>query len=499
MLELNSGARGPILSFPRGDANTHAHSLWMSNLFVDLTRTGPNLALASHESYLNAAVTDHQPIIANILLIWDMFMGGHVEEETFWAVDKSYAVVLLSFFSCVLNVMCASNSLGTILSHLSIRVTNGIADRSCLHHLIYLLEFLAAWEKRPTYLTAMAYQWCSTISEAAGRLDPSEISVNLPHTLQYILEYQLRPREVGTRMTERGFSEVGPGRDPVHLDATPHHSRGRPQHLTPPIYAHLLLIILKIGFRRDQSVYLDCTSHHEWVFETAFSSDDDEVIADAVCIWIACGPVKLPDSCARYLAKRVEDDTLFSPRLRQANIRTIGRFWRNELNVSGSDTVRWLNRLNIDADDADDAMGEIRWIWLLIEVIRSTAGLETLSSHYWHSLDKLFVVERYFLDLESRDAEVMRSLEKAEDWERLTVWMVIVWSSFPTSESMEGFEEVTLKLLLRRPSALPRFEDLCEAGTPAYPLPAFRALKRKLQRICNQVRAEQLPSESPPP
>ena len=105
MLECNSGTRGPVLSFPSGDTNTHTHSLWISNLFVDLTRTAPHLTLKSYESYLSAAITDHRPTIANILLVWHMFLGGHVEEETFWAVDKSYAVVLLSFLS-VCSMLC---------------------------------------------------------------------------------------------------------------------------------------------------------------------------------------------------------------------------------------------------------------------------------------------------------------------------------------------------------------------------------------------------------
>ena len=98
MFKHNSGAHGPILDFQSGDTNAHAHSLWMSNLFVDLTRTGPSPTLKSYKSYLSAAVTDHRPMIANILLIWDMFLGGYVEEGTSWAVDKSYAVALLSFF-----------------------------------------------------------------------------------------------------------------------------------------------------------------------------------------------------------------------------------------------------------------------------------------------------------------------------------------------------------------------------------------------------------------
>ena len=88
-LECNSGPDRPTIDFPTGGTNTPAHSLRMSNLFVDLTRVGQNPALKSYESYLSAATTDHQAIIANTLVIWYMFLGGHVEDETFWATDKS--------------------------------------------------------------------------------------------------------------------------------------------------------------------------------------------------------------------------------------------------------------------------------------------------------------------------------------------------------------------------------------------------------------------------
>ena len=100
--------------------------------------------------------------------------------------------------------------------------------------------------------------------------------------------------------------------------------------------------------------------------------------------------------------------------------------------------------------------------------------------------------------------EVMRSLEKMEDWEKLEIWMVVVWLFLPWSgilipELMEGIEQVTLKSLLQQPSALLRFEDLCEAGTHSDPSPTYQECKDRLQRICGQVRVEQLPSESPQP
>jgi len=99
MLECNLDPGKPTLDFPRGGTNSHTHSLWMSNLFVDLTRVGPNPTLKSYESYLSAAVTNNKTVIANTLLMWYMFLGGHVEEETFWAVDKSYVMVSLFFLS----------------------------------------------------------------------------------------------------------------------------------------------------------------------------------------------------------------------------------------------------------------------------------------------------------------------------------------------------------------------------------------------------------------
>jgi len=93
----NSHPNRPNFDFPRVGTNTHAHSLWMSNLLVDLTYAGPNPILHSYWSCLSAALTNHQSVIANNLLMWYMFLGGHIEEEVLWVVNKLYAVVSSSF------------------------------------------------------------------------------------------------------------------------------------------------------------------------------------------------------------------------------------------------------------------------------------------------------------------------------------------------------------------------------------------------------------------
>ena len=239
---------------------------------------------------------------------------------------------------------------------------------------------------------------------------------------------------------------------------------------------------------------MDHTSHHEWVFETAFSSPNDEVIADAVTTWITdhgCAP---PGSCTHYLTGRVESDTPFSPRLRRVAIRAMELIGHSEFKVSGLETVCLLNRLNIDVGEVEQGY---RLVGLLAEVIRSPMGFESLSSHCWHLLDKLAVGETLHGDFVSQDTEVMRLLEKAEDWEKLEVWMAIIWRSpplydWPTSESKD-IERATLKLLLRRPSAFPKFKNLYEWGG------LWPVVHRAFRQIYEQALTEQLPTESLPP
>ena len=241
---------------------------------------------------------------------------------------------------------------------------NAITDGSCLNILNYLLEFLATWEKQPAYLTLMAYQWCSAISNAAGRLSLGEISISLPDPLELLLrrQSQLQPQDLATSwhisgIAEMGFREVGLHRDPVRLDATFHHTHQHPQNLIPHVYPYLLSITLEIRFRHvtpshhQSALHLDHTINHEWVFETTFSSDDDEVIADALCVWIVDSDSTAPGSCACYLSKHVESGAPFSHGLQRVCIRAIECIWPNKLKVSLLDTICWLNHLNIDVDD----------------------------------------------------------------------------------------------------------------------------------------------------
>ena len=234
------------------------------------------------------------------------------------------------------------------------------------------------------------------------------------------------------------------------------------------------------------------------MFEAAFSSNNDEFIADAVSVWIVGDDHTLPGSCARYFAKRVEKNKPFSPRLRQARIRVIERIWCNELKVSELETVHLLNRLSVDVDDIMDGYS---WAGLLIDAIRSPTGLKNLSFHYWRLLDKLLVDGQLNVYLGTRDVEVMRTLEETEECQKLVAWVMVIWtflpgSTIPATKSMGDIEQATLKSLLQQPSALPRFEDLRTGGmfSPTF----YMGYRDDLKRICDQARTERLNSEPPP-
>jgi len=366
---------------------------------------------------------------------------------------------------------------------------DAIANVNCIQHLEYLLEFLAAWKERPACLTPIAYQWCSAFSEKITR--PGQDGTYTRQDVYWDL-YQMYCEP------ETRFTKVGPGCDLVH------HAH---RHQTDPDlcdYVDLLFKTLEIWFRlvltgHDRPpIHLDHTSHHNRMFEVAFSSDDDETIADAMCAWITDSHRTPSGLFARHFANRTENTTPLPQRLRQMAIRAICRIWRGELTVSTLEIVRSLNRLEVDVGDVGDEEEKVNWVCLLVGVIRSPTGFESLSSHNWHLLDELISTTGYFGYHMVRDTDVMRLLEEAEDWEKLEVWLAALWRSLQTMdvqtpELMEGIEQVTLELSSRQPSALQRLENLCERDA------VWGGRGGKLQGICYRVRAGQLPSEPPPP
>ena len=405
------------------------------------------------------------------------------------------------------------------------RVMKVISDGNLVQHLYFLLEFLAAWEKRPGCLIQMAYEWCSAISEAAGKLGQGEIPIIEPRPrlnelasrilIQLVfplppgfsLQFRLGQKDLvfdrgsgcPLRSVQKEFSKVGPGCDPVRLDNTSHRTLGDSLESPTPIhYAQLLSITLQIGFRLesppDMATYSrDHTPDYDWMFETAFSSRDDEVVADAIWAYVAnCYRTPL-GSFARHFSKRAGSDTPFSPRLQRISIHAIEVIWFNVREGLMSEAIRWLDPLSVGKDDVEHKR---MWGHILVDVCSPTRS-DSLSSHYWDLLDKLAPHTEPRSDFGPRGMEVMRLLEEAEDWWKLEVWVAVVWQAPLDGAMEEEAGRVTLRLLSQRPSALPRFENLRKVRQRNQDTGG--TVIEELRRICDQVRTEQSPSEPPPP
>ena len=390
---------------------------------------------------------------------------------------------------------------------------NTIANENCFGYLEYFLEFLAAWEKRHAGLTPVAYLWCSAMSEAAGRLGQREIPISQPGSLSSQQEIQLPfhtqqhlraifrqpqytlPQDSAFQAIGKEFSNVGPSFDPTHYSGTSHHIF-RSQLGTTDLALYLLPVTLEIAFRlvvpgQDQpDLHLPDAFHYDWVFETAFSSEDDEIIADVICAWIADNHPA--SSCVHHFAKRVRIDQPFSQRLRQLSIHAIEHTWHRELEVSVSETVSLLNHLKVDVDEMGN---EWEWTRLFVAVISLPTGPESLSSHYWHLMGKpQSITMRGCCNMDPPSfSAVTKSLEKAEDWEKLENWMMVTWwfGQNADAEFMADIEQVTHRLLSQQPSALLRFEELSGElwGDDQ---------KVKLQQFCNQMQTEQTSLVFPP-
>lgn len=323
-----------------------------------------------------------------------------------------------------------------------------IPDPTYLVYLGHLLDFLAAWENPPPTFDLMGYLWCSVISQKLGELDRGKPA----------LENQLSPFRP----------------DPTHS-----------QDEAADKYAQLLLKTLKFGFRQPELCCLPLTHtpYHHWMFDVLFASDDDEVIADAVWAWVMDRREATTGSCARRLSVRMERDTPLSHRLRQAVVRVVEG---NKPTADGpeSDIARLLNRLALDVGDMGDRE---KWRQLLVDVIRSPTGREALSSHNWCLLGELSLARASdSFELCGLDMEVLRLLHVGQNWGKLEMWMLAVWSSLKPKheEWVEGIKRMTLGLLQQQRSALQKFEALCEHNECA--------CRDLLRQICCQVRAEQV-------
>ena len=463
-------------------SETPANLLWMSALLVTIARLPPITLCEPLQGGKDIPCNSRgklgtsRAMDGNTLLAWYLILGGRAEEETFWADDKSYVMFVSSFG--LFKTTFTRDLVGAILPFLSRAIVDAIPVTDQWDNLYELLEQLMEWKERPACLIAMAYQWslafCDCIRNIdqllagptnlasrrfEGLVEPHDGRVGIPKR-EYVLECCLLLLALSLGV---GFRH-GPG--------------GGPTRMLPVNEEHHLLIVetmLKGASRGTQIAQK---------MRILYAG-----IEGALHVWtLGMRPPPL-GSCATYLGGIIKGQ-LISPDLRVLLVRAIGSMEYDDLERAGLETiVDALCDLNLRFDDVC-AGG--RWPSLLKPLIRSHCGRERLPLRYWHLLEGLVMddVDPQTI-LCQPDVDAMRALEASQDWEKLEVWMRVLWISrlegwFPPVPVAEDIERVTLSLFQRRPSALSGFACM------KIPFDRSRSClldsrKAELQQICESA------------
>ena len=355
-------------------------------------------------------------------------------------------------------------------------VTDTIQPATNLHathqlsHLFQLLDQLAKWKEKPACLTLMAYQWALTVCECIQKVDRIP-----PDRAIYYVCYQIR-RLVG--WSGGGGSYPSPRRGSEDGYASMSECECVFEH-----YSLLLALSLEIGFRHSPSwsivpepigssankayhllmveVMLQATSNSPRWFPVGGERRVlyADGIGDAQYVWTLGGHLPPLGSCASTLG-RIINDLIISPRLRVLLVRAIGSMEYEDLERAGLDKIVCVfDGLQLGVDDMRSGG---RWSLLLKPLIRSKFGRERLPLRYWHLLEELIAKDvGPHTRLCYPDTFAMKALEESQDWEKLEVWLRIVWTSRVEGGTyLEDVIRVILTLLRHRPSAISWFASM---------------------------------------
>ena len=463
-------------------SETPANLLWMSALLVTIVRLPPNPFGGSLQvgedipCNLRGKLGASCAIDGNILLAWYLTLGGCAEEETFWADDKSYVMFISSFD--LFKTTFTSDLAGAILPFLSRVVTDAIPVTDQWDNLYELLEQLMEWKERPACLTAMAYRWSLALCDCIRNIDQLLAGPTILASRRF--EGLVKPCDGRVGMSKREYVfECCLLLLALSLGVGFHHGLASRSTYVPPVneeYHRLMVETMLKGASRGTQI-----TRKLRVLYVGMEG--------ALHVWNLGGHPPPLGSCAGYLGGIIKGHDI-SPELRELLVRAVGSMEYEDLERAGLEmVVDTLGDLNLRFDDV--CMGG-RWPSLLKPLIRSQCGRERLPLRYWHLLEALIMD-----DMESRtilcqpDVDAMRALEASQDWEKLEVWMRILWISrldgwFPPVPVAEDTERVTLSLFQRRPSALSGFARM------KIPFDRSRSClldsrKTELQHICDRA------------
>jgi len=330
--------------------------------------------------------------------------------------------------------------LAQVISQLSCAIVAAIPTSPPL--LRSILAELTTWDTRPDYLRAAAHEWCSVISKNYQKINDGE-------------ELIFHCLEIGFRGID--FEYRWP-------DAWP----------------------------RTQLTY---TKHYQHIADIVSNGGSDETIADLLQAWIIHSHANVSLGLLKPWATLLIRLGRVAPTPRRLRLLAIYSvlflgfqlgFNMVEL-AEVEEFVMLLNRLGIGIRDIPAGRNRCRLLVLLLEVIQSHKGRQSLSYSYWELIPELALslavpqggcLEYHWLGIsqppDGRLPEsinyvmrVMVSLEEEQEWDRLECWMGFVWFVLrPKIDSiLEIVERLTLSLLRQRPGVAEKLEQRLQRVT----------------------------------
>ena len=399
----------PISEEDFGEIST-AHAIWVSDLLLHLEwarRDNYETVLFLPALLLRQRLHLPAIAIANILMTACISLGWVVNAEVLLVDDKSYVHGLMSPASDGLTFVFSA-SLKEISSHFSRAVTEAAnPPHFCNHRLSGIIESLVHLEGHFPFDQQMAYDWCSAICY---------------------------------------YNE----------DLEPHKS--------------LLFDCLRLGYRRFNTLPTQMTilsPHHLRMVPLVFSSKDEGVIGDFLCAWCTYPATDGFGDLARHAERLVDLAHLkiFGSRLQHLVFRALGRMKHTDFNRVGiSKLISLLDRIE---DEAMFRAPDLRDFFL--DALSSSEGRQVFPPRYWRIAAELAARDRHFRTPDLPKMDLIHFLEAKGEWEKLTWWMGVIWTSvFPADDienEMEDIVRYSELVVQHKPDAVAAIVDLVKISS----------------------------------
>ena len=246
----------------------------------------------------------------------------------------------------------------------------------------------------------------------------------------------------------------------------------------------LVLLALQVGFRHLDPganqilAWLIHTEHHQELVHIVFGSRNCGAITDLLQAWTSssfvhqpftllkrCTPYLIDPSVYQYLLGGPESLPAFQ-RSRQLVIRTvelIGLQGCEQGDLRGF--CEFLDFLHVSTKDI---VYRGSWAELLLDIInQSPQGAQYLSQPYWELLAELSTSVIWWMRNPTWNPDIMVFLEGNQEWDKLEIWMGVIWIVWPQKISgpIEGdVRRIMLSLFHQRPGAIQKLRKWMDKG-----------------------------------